>query len=194
MSDKLPDFLVLEQALERINADHTASEAQGMACGMLAVNRETRLLAWLKQVLPKQADAQDVYVQESAKLLTQVFEQAKKALNGNDLSFEILLPPDEFDLDERVYCLQQWCQGVAFGVAASGLKTLKDLKPASKEWFEDMVKIGASGEMDITDEDESEAAFEELKAFLSTGILMFNEETQPIVGQPRQAHDEKTLH
>ena len=192
MSDKLPDFLVLEQALERINADHSASETQGMACGMLAINRETRLAHWLKQVLPKNADSQDVYVQEAAKMLTQVFEHTKSNLNDNELAFHILLPPDEFDLDERVYCLQQWCQGVAFGVAASGLKTLADLKPASKEWFEDMVKIGASGEMDVTDEDESETAFEELKSFLSVGILMFNEEQQPIVGQPRQAHD--TLH
>lgn len=192
MSDKLPDFLLLEQALERINADHTASEAQGMACGMLAFNREIRLINWLKQVLPKGADSQDVYVQEAAKLLTQLFEHAKSSLNANELAFEILLPPEEFDLDERVYCLQQWCQGVAFGVAASGLKTLADLKPASKEWFEDMVKIGSSGEMDVTDEDESEAAFEELKSFLSVGILMFNEENQPIVGQPRQAQD--TLH
>lgn len=194
MSDKLPDFLVLEQALERINSDHTASEVQGMACGMLAVNRETRLATWLKQVLPKGADSQDVYVQEAAKMLTQLFEHAKNSLNSNDLAFNILLPPDEFDLDERVYCLQQWCQGVAFGVAASGLKTLNDLKPASKEWFEDMVKISSSGEMDVTDEEESEAAFEELKAFLSTGVLLFNEETQPIVGQPRQENDAKTLH
>ncbi|WP_020561356.1 UPF0149 family protein [Thiofilum flexile] len=192
MSDKLPDFLVLEQALERINADHTASEAQGMACGMLAVQRETRLVQWLKQVLPSAADAQDVYVQEAAKMLTQLFEHAKNSLNSNELAFEMLLPPEEFDLDERVYCLQQWCQGVAFGVAASGLKTLTDLKPTAKEWFEDMVKIGASGEMDVTDEDESEAAFEELKSFLSVGILMFNEENQPIVGKPHQAQD--TLH
>ena len=192
LSDKLPDFLTLEQMLERINADHTVSEVQGMACGMLALNREIRLAQWLKQVLPPKADPQDFYVQEAAKLLQHIFDHAKTTLNDNSLNFEILLPPDEFDIDERVYSLQQWCQGVAFGVAASGLKTLSDLKPASKEWFEDVVKIGGSGEMDVTDEDESEEAYEELKSFLSVGLLMMNEEMQPVVGTPRQAHD--TLH
>lgn len=192
MSDNLPDFLQLEQTLERINAAHTASEVQGIACGMLAINRNTRLAQWLKQILPPTANTQDGPTQEAAQRLNQLFEHTKHTLNTHELSFTILLPPDEFDIDERVFCLQQWCQGVAFGVALSGLKTLNDLKPAAKEWFEDMVKIGSSGEMDVSDEEESEQAFEELKSFLSVGILMFNEEMQPLVGTPH--HTPPTLH
>lgn len=189
---KLPDFSHVEQALYRIDATYSAAEVHGAACGALALNQSTELGMWLSLVL-SEGDWGDEHYQEAHDLLTQVFNAAKQQLNTDGLSLALFIPDDNETMEERFSGVQKWCQGMALGVAASGIKSLDDLPEASREWFEDAVKIGSSGEVALDEDDESEEAFSEIYEFLSVGILMMTEEMQPIIGQP-QLEEQTTIH
>ena len=47
------------------------------------------------------------------------------------------------------------------------------------------MNIGASGELDLDEQEESETAFMELVEYLRVGILMMNEEMQPLKTSPQ---------
>lgn len=188
LDTQLPEFYTLEDALLRVDADFTASEAQGIACAVLAFNNQYSEKAWQAQIL--KGDARDFHVQEARQLLQQLFNATLAQLNSGDLSFALLLPPEQDSLEAQVTALQKWCQGFAFGLALSGLKTMQDLPEDSRDWVHDVVKIGAAGEMDVQDEDESETAFIELAEFVRVGVLLMNEELQPVQGKPQLVDQE----
>lgn len=181
MDTQLPEFYTLEDTLLRVDADFSASEVHGIACAVLAFNNQYSEKTWQNQVL--KGDTRDFYVQEARKLLEQLFNATLWQLNSGDLNFELLLPPEQDSLEAQVTALQKWCQGFAFGLALSGLKTMQDLPEDTRDWVQDIVKIGAAGEMDVHDEDESEEAFMELAEFVRVGVLMMNEELQPVRGK-----------
>lgn len=183
MDTQLPEFYTLEDSLLRVEADFTASEVHGIACAVLAFNNQYAEKTWQTQVL--KGDARDFYVQEARQLLKQLFNTTLEQLNSGDLGFELFLPPEQDSLEAQVAALQKWCQGFAFGLALSGLKTMQDLPEDTRDWVQDVVKIGAAGEMDLHNEDESETAFIELTEFVRVGVLLMNEELQPIRGRPQ---------
>lgn len=183
MDTQLPEFYTLEDALLRVDADVTASEAHEIACAVLAFNNHYSEKAWQAQVL--QGDAHDFHVQEARKLLQELFNISLAQLNSGDLSFQLFLPPEQDSLEAQVAALQKWCQGFAYGLALSGLKTMQDLPEDSRDWVQDVIKIGAAGELDVHNEDESEEAFIELAEFIRVGVLLMNEELQPIQGRPQ---------
>ncbi len=191
MDTQLPEFYTLEDSLLRVEADFTASEVHGIACAVLAFNNQYAEKAWQIQVL--KGDAQDFYIQETRRLLTQLFNTTLTQLNSGDLDFELLLPPEQDSLEAQVAALQKWCQGFAFGLALSGLKTMQDLPEDTRDWVQDVVKIGAAGEMDVHDEDESETAFIELAEFVRVGVLLMNEELQPIRGRTQLTETSQEL-
>ncbi len=191
MDTQLPEFYTLEDSLLRVEADFTASEVHGIACAVLAFNNQYAEKAWQIQVL--KGDAQDFYIQETRRLLKQLFNTTLTQLNSGDLDFELLLPPEQDSLEAQVAALQKWCQGFAFGLALSGLKTMQDLPEDTRDWVQDVVKIGAAGEMDVHDEDESETAFIELAEFVRVGVLLMNEELQPIRGRTQLTETSQEL-
>ncbi len=189
----LPDFYRLEDALLRLDADFSASEAHGCACGVLTVNNDYPQVRWQTFVLT--GDAQDYHFQEASKMLASLYVETLLQINASDLQFELLLPPEQEALSVRVAALQKWCQGFAFGLAASGLKSMEALPEDSRDWVQDVIKIGAARDLEVDDEDESEQAYSDLVEFMRVGVLMMNEEVQPIQGVPELENDScPTLH
>ncbi|MEZ5535664.1 MAG: UPF0149 family protein [Thiolinea sp.] len=182
LNSKLPDFYALEDALLRLDADFSASEVHGIQCAVLGINQDYDKKA-LQSHLVK-GDPQDFHFQETIKLLGELHEFSRQQLNSGDLQFELLLPDDQDELANRLLALQKWCQGFAFGLALSGLGSMNDLPEDSREWVQDVIKIGASGEFDLEDEEASEQALLDLNEFLRVGMLMMNEEVQPLRGMP----------
>jgi hypothetical protein len=182
VENALPDYAGVERALERVDSGFSAAEIHGIACGMLVVNQATDQNAWLAQVL--EGSSQDVLVQEVRTLLRELFIVTRQQMNDSGLGFELFLP-EEAELEAQVEAMQDWCQGFAFGLAAAGVKDMKKLPADSREWAEDVVRIGTSGELDLEDEEESEDAFAEILEYLRIGVLMMNEEMQPMKAAPQ---------
>ena len=181
MSD-LPDFYQLEDTLQRVDAGFSASEVHGMACGVLVVDSTTKQDTWSAHVL--KGDTQDVFFQEVVRDVKQLHTATVESLNANQMHFDLCLPNEQDPISERVEALQKWCQGFAFGLAASGLKCMDELPDDPKDWVQDVIKIGAATDLALDDDDESEAAYTELLEYLRVGVLMMNEELQPLRGMP----------
>ncbi|HPQ96680.1 MAG: UPF0149 family protein [Thiothrix sp.] len=177
----MPDFHALADALYRLDAGFSAPEVQGIATAVLVHDRSHPPQQWLGRVL--RGDTMDYHWQETSRMLLALYRQIADQLNDGSLAFDLLLPPEQGGLPERAQGLQQWCQGFAYGIALSGLRSLEDLPADSREWVQDVIRIGAAGELATDNEDESETALMELEEFLRIGVLMMNEEVQPVRGR-----------
>lgn len=182
LDDKMPDYVELERALGRAGVENSAAEIHGTCCGMLAVDQAIDQNQWLTQVL--EGDPQDFHFQETRTLLRQLFIVTRQQLNGTEMDFALLLPDDE-DLPSQVEAMQDWCQGFGLGIASAGIRDFKNLPADSREWLEDVVRIGASGEFDLDNEEESENALVELLEYLRVGVMMMTEEMQPMKAAPQ---------
>lgn len=185
MEQALSDYTNLSRALERVDSDYSPAEVQGICCGLLVIDQTTDQQVWLNHVL--EGDPQNVHFQEVRILLRELFIATRQGLNASDLSFELFLPQED-DLETQVEAMQDWCQGFSLGLALAGIKDMKKLPSDSREWVEDVVRIGTAGEMDLDNEEESEDALAELIEYLRVGVLMINEEMQPMKSAPQSIH------
>lgn len=177
--DKIIDFFNLEDSLQKADADYKAAEAQAIACGMLAVNITADKITWV-QLLFGEIDADNLAQASSIKLAGELFEQTKMQLQDSNLSFELFLPDEDESLLSRVSALQEWCSGFLLGVGIAGIKDHKKLPQDSRELLADFTEIGTSGNFDLENEDESEEAYAEISEYIRMGVLLINEELQPI--------------
>lgn len=174
------DYEVLEQALQRSKANAGAAESQGMLCGILCARTQGRE-AWLGQ-LYDEVPAGDVLVQEGKAQLGVLYETCQAELNSGGLEFSLLLPADDVPLEQRGQALGAWCQGFLFGFGLSGLK-LDELPEDSRELIQDMSEI-AKLELPGEDSEEDETAFAEIVEYLRMGVLLINEELNPVKAAP----------
>ena len=99
--------------------------------------------------------------------------------------FQLLLPDDDDELDERTEALGDWCLGFVYGLAAGGLSEDSELPEDTRELLMDFIEISRAsndvGELDDdSDEEEDEHAFVEIVEYVRTGVLLINEELQPL--------------
>jgi hypothetical protein len=182
LNDELPDYVAMERALGRANVDFSGAEIHGMGCGMLVIDQGFSQETWLAQVL--EGNPQDFHVQEARTLLRELFTVTRQQLNDPGMAFELFLPEDDA-LETRVEAMQDWCQGFSYGLAMAGIKDMHKLPEDSREWAEDVVRIGSSGELEMEDEEEGENALAEIIEYLRVGVLMMNEEMQPMKAAPQ---------
>jgi uncharacterized protein YgfB (UPF0149 family) len=101
-------------------------------------------------------------------------------LQDSNLEFDLILPDEDESLYARLTTLQQWCSGFIIGVSMAGIKDYKALPDDSRELLTDFTEIGTAGEFDLGDEEESEEAYIEISEYVRMGVLLINEELQPI--------------
>lgn len=177
--EKKLDYFTLETALQKADADFTAAEAQAVACGMLVVNISADKIAWI-QLIFGEINTDDSLQVEAIKLTGELYEQCKRQLQDPNLAFELILPDEDESLSLRVSSIQDWCNGFLLGIGLSGISDHKSLPDDSKELLADFTEIGRSGNFDLEDEAASEEALEEISEYVRMGVLLINEELQPI--------------
>ncbi len=177
--EKVIDYFELETALQKAEADYSASEAQAIACGMLAVNIAADKITWV-QLIFGEIDANNQTQVEAIKLSGELYEQCKRQLQDPNLAFDLLLPDENESLLLRVSSLQEWCNGFLLGVGLSGINDHKNLPEDTQELLKDFTEIGTSGGFDLEDEAASEEALAEITEYVRMGVLLINEELQPI--------------
>lgn len=176
----------LEGAFQKADADYSAAEAQAIACGMLSVNISADIIAWVKMIFG-QVHVDDAKQTKAIELSGELFEETKKQLQDSNLGFELVLPDEDEDLYSRFSALQQWCSAYVVGITMAGIKDTSKLPEDSRELIADFTEIGTSGDFDLDDEDSSEEAFLDISEYVRVGVLLINEELQPIK-QSSQIH------
>jgi uncharacterized protein YgfB (UPF0149 family) len=180
----------LDIALQEVDAEYNAAEAQAIACGLLVVNISADKIAWVKMVfgaIDTSDSANSTKQGEAIELAGKLFDLTKSQLQDSNLGFDLFLPDEDEDLFPRVNALQQWCSAFVVGVTMAGIKDTSKLPEDSRELIADFTQIGTSGDFDLDDEDASEEAFLDISEYVRMGVLLINEELQPIK-QSAQIH------
>lgn len=151
------------------------AELQGVICGLLATGISAEGPEVLG-VLVSHAGVRDGWSRASQEIFLQLSEHAHAALHGDSLELELLLPPDDAPLAERVTALAAWCEGfmVGFGTGTAGMKDA-DLPPALQEAIADLAAISQVEAPDEEDDD-SENMFEQVAEHCRmSALLVFTE-------------------
>jgi len=179
--NSLPVITDIEETLLGIDAMMGAAEAHGALCGILCARGSIDLSDWVGQVLGDQAQGSNM-LQDVVQQLSDLHQTTLAQLNDSMVEFDLLLPDDNDDLSERVAALASWCQGYVYGLAAGGLTEESKLPEDSRELLGDIIEISRA---DLDDEnmsktEENEAAFMEISEYVRMGVLLINEELQPL--------------
>ncbi len=194
MPQNLPDYLILNSALHKLETEITPSEVHGTLCGLLCANGNAEAGIWQQALWPNLPDG-DLLVAEAHEIFKQTHDITQRQLNDPTCEFQMLLPDDNDCLDARVNALGDWCQGYLIGLSLGGITDFAPLPEDAREITKDLLEIaraGTSYELEGSEEDEN--AYVELVEYLRVGVLLINEELQPVRGPSVDIESDATLH
>lgn len=180
----------IDEALEKLGAVVGASESHGTLVGLFCAKGRVEREQWLKQIAPG-VEPGNLLAKEGEQALGKLYTETARQLNDAMLEFQPLLPDDSNPLDERIDALGEWCQGFLMGLSEGGIKDPDKLPGDAAEIVRDFVELSRAGSYEIDESEEDENAFAELVEYVRTGVLLVNEEMNPIKARPR---DSSRLH
>ncbi len=170
-------YQIIDDLLERYDADANAAEAHGIATGMLCVDEGGDSRVWLDELFES---APDLPKQDAA-VLHRLFENTRQLLGADSFEFDLFLPDDDTMLKQQVDALRSWCQGFLFGI---GYRYTGSAWPGdSGEILKDIVEF-TKLDTNVYDE-EDEQAFAEINEYLRAAILLLRDDLR---GNRRQLH------
>ena len=172
-------FSETQEILINVNSINDVAESHGVASGMLVANTTADKLDWIKQVMGE-IEKNDIPSADAVKQLGDWFDEIKSHLQDSNLRYELCLPDDEQTLEKRVTALQEWCRGFIMGIAISGLKNFNKLPEDTRELISDFSRISSEEEFDLDHADEAEIAYADISQYVRIGVLLINEELQPM--------------
>lgn len=171
---KFLEYNNIQSSLSELNCHVSPAEAHGIICGMLTVNTAADQNTWLNEIIED-----DQLNNTAVTQLNTLFKQSLQQLNDSNLGLKILLPADDTTLAIRLATIQEWCQGLLYGTALSGLKEWTKLPEDSREFLQDVSQISSSGDFDLEEDEEAEQHYSEIVEYLRVGTLLLSEELQP---------------
>lgn len=131
------------------------AELHGYAAGFVSVGGRITAEGWLKHCIDL-LDCETPDPEQSDALYT-VYTSALDNMESGEMSLDLLLPDDEFDLDQRISSLGQWCQGYLTGFAMAGkqqnVDQQKTYSPDLTEAVSDIAAIAQVSADEQTDEE-----------------------------------------
>jgi yecA family protein len=173
------EFSDIQEMLIKINSINDVAESHGIASGMLVANTAADKLLWIKQIMGDIEEG-SLPPADIIEVTGNWFEQIKQQLQDSNLRFELCLPDDDEVLNLRVESLQEWCKGFILGIAMSGVNDFAELAEDTRELLSDFSRISSEEEFDLENVDEAEIAYADISQYVRIGVLLINEELQPV--------------
>src|SRR5215831_16488664 len=123
-------------ALARATTAVSVAEAHGCLSGALCFTNQYSFARWMDELSDDQVDA-DAEIRGAKQLLQTVYQETVRALTGDEMEFQPLLPDDDAPLARRTEALAQWCQGFLYGFG-SVAGTQRNLPAAVDEVLRDL--------------------------------------------------------
>lgn len=163
------------QALTAGGSTVSAAEAHGCLVGAFCARRVYLPAEWLEELLP---EAPEGATRSSAGQgpLQELFEQSRAVLDGRDMEFQPLLPPDDAGLAERVEALGAWAQGFLYGFGAAGPFARGALPADVAEVLSDLAEISKAGNVGAESAEVEESALAELVEYARVGVQLIYDE------------------
>ena len=174
MSQPLPDYDQINDALQGAPCELDAAEFHGQLCGLLCTCDRLELADWLMVSLPESDPAT---LSPAVRELFQVLlDYSQAAVSSEAFEFQPLLPDDTAGLAARLEALANWCQGFLFGISHAGVSDIQALPGELPEVVEDLINISRAEDFELENEEEDEAAYMELVEYVRVGVQLFHEE------------------
>lgn len=171
-------FREIAAVLESAGSQVVAAEGHGCLVGALCTAPDYTLERWLDELVSIEGDEEANLRADSP--LRLLFADTHRALRGDEMEFEPLLPDDDEPLEQRATALAQWCQGFLYGFGTGKPIQADKLKGQVDEVLRDLshiarasVDVGAAGE-------EEEASYSELVEYLRVGVQLVHDELTPL--------------
>ncbi len=165
-------YQTINSIFQKNESDLSASEAHGLATGLLCIENYSEAANWLTQLFAEDC----VLLEEDKTVLVALFEQTRKLLSDGDIDFryDLFLPGDDEPLTEQIEALRLWCEGFLFGIGNS--HSSSDWPGETGEIIKDIVeftKLDAEINGQI---DEDEFALMEIQQYLRAAVIMLKDQ------------------
>ncbi|WP_166257497.1 UPF0149 family protein [Marinobacter salicampi] len=171
------------------------SELHGALCGRLAAGARMDENSWLQTVceqmgIPASAPEESPELKE---FMIAAYDRALEELKTSDMSFQPLLPEDDYSLDHRVQALSAWVRGFLEGMTVGASSPLGEAPEEIRELIEDLVAISQVSETEEDSED-GEYQLTEIVEYVRLGALAVFTEFNPPETAGTQAGKSGTVH
>ncbi len=185
----------LSALLARLAVPISASEAHGLLCGLLGAQPSAMAKGvWLAELLDAAELAPESLSSrvDDIKALDAWFSQVLESLHDTDLDFNPLLPDDSVSVQERLRGLGDFCAGYCYGVGlgTAGRPNYK-LPEDTAELINDFNEIDSSTSENLgvdAGDTVNEETLIELSEYVRVGVLLINEELQPVAAAESRVH------
>lgn len=180
----LPDYADVEEALSAGGSQVSASECHGVLCGILCASGSSDMQGWVGHLFANRDEKREISAM-ALKILHDVHQATVTEVNHETLEFSLLLPDAAHSLDQRIGGLAEWCGGFSLGLSIGGLQDRMLLNDDVREFVEDVQYISdASFSTESDSEEHTEQSLVEIEEYLRMGVLLLNEELQPLPASP----------
>lgn len=163
-------YQTINKIFQNNETDLTASEAHGLATGMLCIENSTEVANWLTELFPEDISL----INDDKTILVALFEQTRKLLGDDTFRYELFLPGDDEPLSQQLEALCFWCEGFLFGIGYT--RSASEWPGETGEIMKDIVEFT---KMDIDGEEnmeEDEQAMMEVQEYLRVAVLMVRDQ------------------
>jgi uncharacterized protein len=168
-------FREIASVLESAGSQVVAAEGHGCLCGALCTSPDYTLERWVEELIAIDGDDPEAELAPNAPLRL-LFADTHRALRGDEMAFEPLLPDDDEPLEQRATALSQWCQGFLYGFGTGKPMRDEDLEGQVEEILRDLSHIAAAAvDVGAAGEDEEEA-YAEVVEYLRVGVQLIHDE------------------
>ncbi len=174
----MSSYLDLQQligALQVFGIEASPYELHGTLCGLLCINPDASVSNWLSLLTQGQIDERAT--EPSAQLLTQLYTETVSALADNSLDFYPLLTENK-EYSVQLHSIAQWSQGFLLGLA--GIKSFAAYPAEVKEFVTDITAISQAEDYELAGDESDEETIMQLIEFIRIGVLLVNEEMNPL--------------
>ena len=180
------DIEQIKADLVKLGSELSPSEVHGTLCGILCGKGDINLHEWLSLTLFREDDdtskavkARELLLEAIAESFKGFFLETLKALSDNNLNFYPLLPDDASETI-RLAAIAEWAQGFLMGLSLAGIKDFSAYPGEVKEFVETMASIATVDDYELAGDDSDEEAIIEFIEFIRIGVLLVNEEINPL--------------
>lgn len=145
----------LDDLLAEQECETAASELQGIICGMFAGGLKNDQKSW-KQPLIAHLNQGKLFPQSMMQVLDDYVSFLGEQLEQDIFSLDILLPPEQTSIEERLEKISEWTQGFLFGYGVQ-MQKQQLTSPDLAEALEDLMEI-AKVDLEVEESEEMEQA------------------------------------
>lgn len=169
-------------------------ELHGLLIGRLAGGERLNADEWLKLVVEHMGLEQLVQDDKSERALTnlvELYSNNVQQLEDMAMGFSLVLPDDEFILNQRVEALGMWVRGFLEGLALAAKGQLKTADADIQELLRDLVAISQIDDQ-AEDSEDAEKEINEIIEYVRIGVVTvfaeFNGQEEPDDDQSKTLH------